>query len=547
MLRIWTRSVHLAAALSLLSSPALAATLYVAPNGNDANPGTSAAPLATPGRALALAVPGDTVLLRGGSYPITNTLYITQTGLTLASYPGERARIVGGTADLDNLPSIIVVYASQVTIDRLELEGASFYGVKLDEAYGPQPGIRLRGLYIHHTGRDGIKVQQADGVVIEDCEIGFTGVRDASNAEGIDMMGTIGAIIRRNYIHDTATNGLFVKGGSRNVLVEANRVERTGYSGILLGSESDAVFMRDGVLHEAIDSVARNNIVVDAAYSGLGSVAGDNIRFENNTVINAARVGQAMFRSVPNQYGTAARGIALYNNVFVLSPGSSRPMVHLYDYVGDFASDANIWFSLDGRYQFWSESSSASNFYWTSLSQWRSGMNADWTSQAIDPRLDAALVYVPLADSPAIDRGIRTGYVTADYAGTARPQGAAFDIGAYERVISTEPPPVEPPPVEPPPPPVVAPSAPTSLSAVQASRTSVALTWSDTSNNEDGFRVERSVDGGAFTEIATLGAGSQSYTVNGVKRNKTYIFRVVAYNAAGPSGYSNTASVTIAR
>ena len=227
-------------------------------------------------------------------------------------------------------------------------------------------------------------------------------------------------------------------------------------------------------------------------------------------------------------------------------------MVHLYDYVGGFASDANIWFSLDGRYQFWSESSSASNFYWTSLSQRRGGMNADWISQAIDPRLDAALVYVPLADSPAIDRGIRTGYVTADYAGTARPQGAAFDIGAYERVISTEPPPVEPPPVEPPPvepppPPVIAPAAPTSLSAVQGSRTAVALTWSDTSNNEDGFRVERSVDGGAFTVIATLGAGSQSYTVNGVKRNKTYTFRVAAYNAAGSSPYSNSASVTISR
>ena len=546
MLRIWTRSVHLAVALSLWSSSALAATFYVAPNGNDANPGTLTAPLATPGRALTLASPGDTVLLRGGSYPITSSLQITQAGLTLASYPGERARIVGGTSDVTNLTSIVIVYASYVAIQGLELEGASYYGVKLDQAYGPQPGIRLSGLYIHHTGRDGIKVQQADDVVIEDCEIGFTGVRDASNAEGIDVMGIIGGLIRRNYIHDTATNGLFVKGGSRNVLVEANRVERTGYSGILLGSESDAVFMRNGVLQEAIDSVARNNIVVDAAYSGLGSIAGENIRFENNTVINAARVGQAMFRAVPNEYGTPTRGVALYNNVFVLTPSSSRPMVHLFDYVGAFESDSNIWFSTDGRYQFWSESSSGPNTYWTSLLQWRSGANADWTSQAVDPRLDATSLYRLLADSPAIDRGITTGWVTTDYSGTARPQGAAYDIGAHERTADVVPPPVEPPPVEPPPAPVV-PNAPGSLTAVQASRSSVALTWIDTSDNEDGFRIEQSINGGAFTVIATLDAGSQSRTVNGVKRNKTYTFRVVAYNAAGASGYSNTASVTITR
>ena len=38
--------------------------------------------------------------------------------------------------------------------------------------------------------------------------------------------------------------------------------------------------MRNGALHEAIDSIARNNIVVDAALAGLGSIAGDNVRFE---------------------------------------------------------------------------------------------------------------------------------------------------------------------------------------------------------------------------------------------------------------------------
>ena len=108
-----------------LTGQAAAGTLYVTPAGSDANSGTLAAPLATPGKALALAAAGDTILLRAGTYTITRTLSITQVGLTLRSYPGERAKIVAGTGDLTNLTSVAVVYASRVTIEDLELQGAS--------------------------------------------------------------------------------------------------------------------------------------------------------------------------------------------------------------------------------------------------------------------------------------------------------------------------------------------------------------------------------------------------------------------------------------
>jgi len=33
-------------------------------------------------------------------------------------------------------------------------------------------------VHIHHTGRDSIKAQNADGLLIANCEIGSTGVRD---------------------------------------------------------------------------------------------------------------------------------------------------------------------------------------------------------------------------------------------------------------------------------------------------------------------------------------------------------------------------------
>ena len=440
MTRSLSTCVRAAAAIVLLSTPAAAATRYVAPAGNDQNIGTLAAPLATPERALVLSSPGDTIVLRGGTYTLVRSLQIRMSGLTLASYPGERARLVGGTTDVVDLTSLIVVYGNHVTLERLELEGASYYGVKVDDYYGPVTGVALRALYVHHTGRDGLKIQKADGLIVEDCEIAFTGVRDASNAEGIDIMATIGVTVRRNYIHDTATNGLFVKAGTRQALIEQNVVERTGLSGILLGSESGAEFMRDGAVQEAIDSTARNNIVIDAAYAGLASIAGDNIRFEHNTVVRAARAGQAVFRAAPNEYGTATRGVVLRNNVFWLSASSARPMVHLDRYEGALTSDGNIWFSPDGRYQFWREPSGGAASYWSDLSQWRSGMNADWHSQARDPRLEAGGAFRPLAGSPAIDHGVTVTSVVVDYAGIARPQGAAADIGAHERPVGTNPP-----------------------------------------------------------------------------------------------------------
>ena len=432
MARGLAHAARVCAIALLLGTRSFAATLYVSPTGSDANPGTLLAPLATPARAVALAVAGDTILLRAGTYTITRSLIITQAGLILRSYEGESARIVAGTTDETNLTSVVVVYASRVTLENLELQGASYYGIKLDDHYGPQSGTTIRGVRIHHTGRDGIKAQSADGLRIEGCEISFTGVRDASNAEGIDIMGSIGATVRGNYVHDIATTGIFVKAGTRQAVIEANRVERTGHAGILLGSESAAQYMRNGALYEASDSAARNNIVIDTGMAGLGSIAGDNVRFENNTVIGAARAGQAVFRAAPNQYQTASRNIVLKNNVLVLSSSSTRPMIHLYGHGGAFVSDSNIWFSPAGTYGFWRESAGGPNSYWTTLEGWRSGMSADGRSRAIDPQLDAARLYRPRAGSPAIDAGETLAGLTTDYSGAPRLLGAAVDIGAHE-------------------------------------------------------------------------------------------------------------------
>lgn len=89
-----------------------------------------------------------------------------------------------------------------------------------------------------------------------------------------------------------------------------------------------------------------------------------------------------------------------------------------------------------------------------------------------------------------------------------------------------------------------APAAPSSLATSGVSSASVALRWSDNSSNETGFKVERSADGVNYAEIATLGAGTTSFTDNAVSARTSYYYRARAYNSVGASAYSNTVSVT---
>ena len=85
--------------------------------------------------------------------------------------------------------------------------------------------------------------------------------------------------------------------------------------------------------------------------------------------------------------------------------------------------------------------------------------------------------------------------------------------------------------------------APTGLIATAVSKTQINLTWVDQSNNESGFRIERStVSGSGYTVIATVGANTTSYANTGLKTRKNYYYRVRAYNGSGDSTYSNTAT-----
>jgi flagellar motor protein MotB len=65
---------------------------------------------------------------------------------------------------------------------------------------------------------------------------------------------------------------------------------------------------------------------------------------------------------------------------------------------------------------------------------------------------------------------------------------------------------------------------------------SLTLNWTDTSDNEDGFDIDRSVNGGAWADLTTKGAGVTSHQDSTISQGNTYQYRVVGYATGNPSG-----------
>jgi phosphodiesterase/alkaline phosphatase D-like protein len=95
---------------------------------------------------------------------------------------------------------------------------------------------------------------------------------------------------------------------------------------------------------------------------------------------------------------------------------------------------------------------------------------------------------------------------------------------------------------------IIAPAAPTNLIATAMSTSRLDLRWTDNSNNETGFKIERSTSATTgFTQIATTAAGVTTFSDTiGLTPATNFFYRVRATNATDgtDSAFSNTANAT---
>ncbi len=366
-----------ALALLCMAQAASGRDWYVTVAGSDAAAGTLADPTSLFG-ALGRAGAGDSVILRAGQYDLTRAGILNHQDMTLAGYPDERP-VLSMAYDNASLGSVVRPYANGCTVRGLEIAGGYYYGVKMD-----YPDCVVEDCRIRDTGRDAVKIARpADRCRIENCEIWNTGRRDPSNAEGIDNVACDDVVVRGCYIHDTATNGLYMKGGAARCIIEKNVVADTGGHGIMLGQSTDQALMTS--VYECRDSIARNNIVLRSSGSGLAFEAASNCRLYNNTLYDVATTFGGGISVHANEHNTPSKDVHVNNNIIFVT--STRPMFFVHPSglatAADMACDYNLYFRPSGNYSFWFEPSS---LYLNGINAWRAATPYDAHSLVGDPQ-----------------------------------------------------------------------------------------------------------------------------------------------------------------
>ncbi len=240
------------------------------------------------------------------------------------------------------------------------------------------------------------------------------------------------------YIHNISTNGLYLKGGAANGIIENNLITNCGSGGILLGfwnTDVETFDPSNTLYYENINGIVRNNIVLNCQYEGIGLYAAKNAKILNNTIVNCAIagrgalfLGQGEVYTATQQINPPTTDITIQNNIFQMSPSSTRPLVEVRKQNGVSMAGTNIM-----NYNKFFTSGSSSSFRWydniLSLATWQSTTGFDATGSSFEnPSLNSN--YHLNITSTCIDAGFNTlNNVAIDYDGQPR---ISTDIGADE-------------------------------------------------------------------------------------------------------------------
>jgi len=449
-------AVLLLLSVALLSGSALATDIFVATNGNDTTGnGSIGSPYATLTKAVSVAVAGDTIQVRAGSY--TQHLYWDTGGdgapgayITIQAYDGDlTASFVGESGAGNTIDLESRHYVKVIGFDIAGTQSQGYYCVKMSLCQY----CELKRCRIHDSGTgDAVKGNQGDYYLIEGNEIYRPGGDNPSgNNQCIDSGVDVDyASYRNNYMHDFPDMAYYSKGGSEYCVHEGNVVyaqyATAAGPAIGFGQQTDAKYM-DGALYQSYYMVQRNNLVIDCPGGAFGTYSCYHGYLYNNTMRNcgtaSANLGVICTRITGRGDKASTNGFYCYNNL-ILDTRGEMPTVYRYhsgDY-SDWQHDHNSFYNngnpipsagmfdpnLEAHSTFGSPNLANQTGTATTYAGWKDCLRITSASTLLIDHGTSAAGDDPL---PAVH---------ADIDGLARPQGAGWDIGAFEYSSGPTPP-----------------------------------------------------------------------------------------------------------
>jgi parallel beta-helix repeat protein len=345
-------------------------------------------------------------------------------------------------------------------------------------------------------------------------------------AGGVKLNGVAGTNVSDNVVEGNIGTGIWCDNSCSGVTVVRNLVRNNAFPGIMYEISDGAIIA--------------SNLVVNNASSGGGGIyvsESTNSKVYNNTIVSSS-VSNARSIDVNSGSRKTTSGVVIKNNILSHSNSSSLWAVRVQDDTQAIGAASMVSAMDYNAYYRRSTSSPPIEVRWSkaggftdymTLAPFQSGTQYELHGLAVDNQTtDPFFVSASSGDyhlkstSAAKGRGAALPADVASAVGVAA--GVAVDLGVLAW----------------PPSDLLAPSAPTGLSAAAASSSQVNLSWTGASDNV-GVAAYDVYRGGA--KIASV--STPSYANTGLSAATAYSYYVVARDGAGNvSGASSMATAT---